>query len=166
MAESMSTRTTADRIPLADLEDIVTRALQPGDYAHNTAWINGGPAETPTPAAHIVNPGILTRALPEPDADGTVDAQEAALSILSVVEERLSHPYTLRAHHLVRRLTEESEEYEAAHGDPGVPATAPGSAARCMVCSAPLKAGSKSTRKTCSDNCRATLCRRRRQAKR
>jgi hypothetical protein len=79
MAGSM---TTADRIPLADLEGIITRALVPGDYEHSTTWIDGHAAEVDTPPEHIMTADILTAALPEPDNDGTLGKQEAALSIL------------------------------------------------------------------------------------
>jgi predicted nucleic acid-binding Zn ribbon protein len=150
----VTTSKTADRIPLADMKAIIVAALQPGDYAHDTAWIDGHAAEVPTPERHRVDPGILCSVLPEPDRDGNLDSRQAALSVLGAIEARLGGEYILRAHHLVRRLTEESEQYEAAHVAPGVPATAPGSAARCMVCSSPLPAGSKASRKTCSDSCR------------
>jgi hypothetical protein len=109
---------TGDRIPLADLKGIVARALAPGDYAHATGWIDGHPAEVDTPAAHMVNLDILTADL-TPDDSGTVDKAEAASAILRVIEERLlPHPYTLRAHSLVKRLTEEAERYEGLAGTP------------------------------------------------
>ena len=162
----MTTSTTADRIRLQDMREIIERAMHPGDYTHSTTWIDGHAAEVPTPAAHIMTAGILISALPGPGPDGTVGTEEAALSVLHVITERLApFPYTLRAHSLVRRLTEESEQYELAHAAPGAVAVTPGSAARCMVCSAPLKAGSKSTRKTCGDNCRAALMRSRRRSR-
>ena len=180
---------TAGRILLTDMKSIITAALAQGDYEHDAEWIRpescschrgeqscllrtdatscqGRAIDVPTPDEHLVSLDILTRALPAPDPDGTVGTEEAALSILTVITDRLCGDYILRAHSLVRRLTEISEEYETAHGvpaGPGVPATA-SSGARCMVCSKPLDPKSKASRKTCSDNCRARLYQRRKRA--
>ena len=103
------TTVSAQRISISDLKEIVRSAFEGGgDYTHNTEWRDGGPAEVPTPAAHIMTAGILIDALPEPDPGGTLDQQEAATSILRVISGRLTGAYIIRAHSLVRRLTEES----------------------------------------------------------
>lgn len=136
------TTVSADRIPLTALKDIITRAMQPGDYAHDTAWINGGPVEVDTPEQHIMTAGILFAALPEPGPGGTVDQQEAATSILRVISGRLTGAYIIRAHSLVSRLTEISEEYEQAHGVPVHAEPAPGILSgmpRCGYCGQPCK---------------------------
>jgi hypothetical protein len=167
-ASMTAVKTASDRIPVADLEAIIARALVPGDYEHDTEWARpdscpchdqglqrctqyagirgscqGYPAEIDTPAEHVVTAEILTSALPEPDNEGTLDSQEAALSILSVIGERLSYPYTLRRDHLVKRLTEEAEEYELAHGlaDTGVPQDAGQQSwmPKCQYCGEPCK---------------------------
>lgn len=102
----------------------------------------GHTAEVPTPTGHTVTAGILVSALPACGEDGTVDTREAALSVLSVIEERLGGTYILRAHRLVKRLTEESELYEEAHGHGGaVPDPSPVTAVsvlKCAWCSAPI----------------------------
>lgn len=187
----MSTSKTAEpgtRIQLEALHTIITRALEGGDYQHDTEWIRpescpchrigasclvpmpaeygtcqGYPAEVPTPAEHVVSLDILFAAVPQPGADGTVDIREAALCLISEIEARLGYPYSLRRDRLRTRLIEESEHYEQAAGltgdtAPGEPS--PGSALRCAVCGGALPAGSRASRKTCSDNCRATKMRR------
>jgi hypothetical protein len=183
----MTTAAKADRIPLEDMREIITRALEPGDYQHDSEWARppecpchgqgrsclavqaagdrqscqGHVIEIDTPEPHVVTAEILTAALPQPDHDGTLDSQEAALSVLRAAGERLGYPYILRRDHLVKRLTEESEAWEQAHGiaDTGVPEEASDSVLRCMVCTRPLKAGSRASRRTCSDACRQRLSR-------
>ena len=149
----MTTATAqADRIPLADLEALVTAALSGGDYVADF------------PPEHVVTASILTAGL-KPDTDGTVDKQQAAASILSVITARLGmFPHYIRAHSLVRRLTEEAEAYEGKAEDTGVRAS--DCVLRCQACGGELPAGSRPSRRTCSDRCRAALMRTRRKGRR
>lgn len=142
----MTTTTTGTRIPLADMERIIEAAMAGLDLQHDSSWVRppecpchhlgtscllppeeggcqGYAAEIDTPEAHQVTAGHLLAALPVPDNDGTVDAAEAALSVMSVIEQRLSYPYTLRFHKLRDRLVAASEKYEQSAGltDTGVP---------------------------------------------
>ena len=174
---------TGSRIPLEDMKGIIARALEQGDYEHDCEWTRpdncpchglglqrctqydgiagkceGYPVEVPTPEQHLVNAEILNAALPEPDADGTVDTEQAARSVLSVINDRLSGDYILRAQSLTRRLAEQAELYEQAHHVPDEhPEQEAGPAPRCQVCSKPLPAGSKASRRTCSDRCRQQM---------
>lgn len=172
----------SDRIPLEDLKAIISKALEQGDYEHSSEWARpdscpchdqglerctqydgilgqcqGYAVTVPTPEQHLVNLAILTASL-APDDSGTVDKQQAAEAVLSVITARLGGDYILRAQSLRKRLTEEAEEYEQAH-DTGVPdePDAADSALRCQVCTGPLPAGSKASRRTCSDRCRQQL---------
>lgn len=126
----------------------------------------GYPTEIMTPEQHQVTAGILIAALPPGSGDGTVDAQEAALAVISVINARLVFPYTLRRARLRKRLTEESELYEQENGltdGSDRHQEDAGSALRCQACAGPLPAGSKTTRRTCSDACRQALLRIRRR---
>jgi hypothetical protein len=155
---------TVSRIPRAVVEQIIATALDGLDLTHDTAWIRPGScpcrelpgrscllppeeggcqghtAEVPTSDQHVVTAAILTAALPEPDQSGTLDAVQAALSVLSVIEQRLApFPYTLRAHSLVRRLTEESERYEGpAEGSSSTSPAVPVSVLTCQWCQGPI----------------------------
>ena len=175
--------TAGTRIPLEAMKAIITAALEGLDLTHDTAWIQpescschagaqscllpadegscqGHTAEVPTPPEHVVTAEILCSALPVPDSDGTIDTRDAALSVLRVIEARLAYPYSLRADHLVKRLTEDAELYEQQAGlteSSDVPEDAAVSALRCQVCSGPLPAGCKASRRTCSDRCRQQL---------
>lgn len=137
MGETMAVK-TGTRIPLADLEQIVSKALAQGDYEHSTDWIDGHPVEVPTPSAYVVTLDILVSALPEPDTDLTLDKQQAATSILSVIKQRLSGEYILRASSLVKRLKEQAEIYELAHAVP-VADESPSWLPRCAYCGQPCK---------------------------
>ena len=151
------TAVTAGRTPLADLIGVIARALEPGDYEHDTDWIDGHPVTVPTPPAHLVNLDIMAAVLPEPDNDGTIDATEAGNSILSVITERLSGDYILRLHSLVRRLTEQAELYEQENGltgtgIPGPDDPAPGYSPKCQHCGGPVKAARGPKARYCSNS--------------
>ena len=122
---------TGDRIKISDMREIITRAMDGLDLEHDAEWsrppgcpchrgeqscllpmetgsCQGRAIEAGTPADHIVTGGHLLSALPVPGNDGTVDMAEAATGILRVISGRLTGAYIIRAHSLVRRLTEES----------------------------------------------------------
>jgi hypothetical protein len=126
----------------------------------------GHTAEVDTPPEHVVNLDIMVAALPEPDNDGTLDMAEAGNSILSVIEERLRYPYSLRARHLVSRLAEQAEQYELAHGGAVSDVSlSPGYSPKCMHCGAPIPAERGPRAKFCKPSHRVAAAKRKRAAR-
>jgi len=191
MARAMTASKTASaRIPVANLEAIIAAALEGLDLTHDAEWhrppgcpchrlgrncllplpaeegsCQGHAVEVPTPPEHMINLDILTAALPQPDNDGTVGVTEAGNSILSVIEQRLSYPYTLRAIRLRNRLTEEAELYEQQAGltDTGVQEDA-ASVRRCQHCGNLIPPARGKKARFCSDSHRVSSHRAARRA--
>jgi hypothetical protein len=193
MQERMTAVNTSTRIPLEAMERIITAALEGLDLSHDCEWTRpescpachasggeerclipmeegrceGHTAEAGTPPEHQVTAAILISALPPDSGDGTVDAQEAALSLIQVIEARLPFSYTLRRDHLRKRLVAAAEEYELAHGAVSDVPPSPGYSPKCQWCTAPIAAARGPKARYCSNSHRVMASRaRKREAER
>lgn len=144
-------------IPLQDLREIVTTVMAGRDYLSagpyrcrdETGWLPLAPL--PEDQGLRLS-DFLTAIAPLPDP---CPAPDAAIAICKVIRDR-GHRFLLSELDAQWAARWPEPEQDAPDASPS-----PGSASRCQVCSKPLPAGSRASRRTCGDNCRQKLRQRR-----
>jgi hypothetical protein len=188
MGEAMTTTTEDTRYRLDAIAAAIRAAMEGADFTSTAEWeqpeqcrciregktcldvqaragmagCQGRVYAKPLPPDKSLTPDELVSVLPAPDSDGMVSGSDAAAAMQAVILDRLSwNPYWVTS--LAKRL----EEAFTALDGPLTPDSAKQGTAewlpKCQVCSVVLPSGSKSSRRTCSDKCRQTLRRMRRQ---